>query len=368
MKILISPNAFKGTIEADEAAAIIRGAIKDVNPNAETAVLPIADGGDGTCYLLGKALGLESQQIWALNALGRSVRGYYFFDANSKTAYLDVSTVSGIKDLQTVERNPWVASTYGTGQLIQAAVKAGANHIVLGLGGSATVDLGIGILAALGFGFLDEKGREISLFSDTFLNKIQHIQRPVHSLDIRFTCLCDVNHTFWGPKGAIPVFGPQKGLPPDEIPNFEKTCEGVLTILSQKAKKAVPDQKGFGAAGGIAFGLAHFFQVELKMGAQWFFSKVGMVEKVAWADLVITGEGKYDHQSAGGKGSYELLQLCKQAGKPCYLVTAGNNFGNAGFKKVLVLPDLDFSSPDFRQKAKENLRRSILELTTDTSG
>ncbi|PSL07361.1 glycerate kinase [Cecembia rubra] len=365
MKILISPNAFKGTIEADEAAEIIRGAIMGVYPNAETAVLPIADGGDGTCYLLGKALGLESEEIWVLNALGRSVKGYFFYDTNSKTAYLDVSTVSGIKHLQTAERNPWVASTYGTGQLIQAAIKAGANHIVLGLGGSATVDLGIGILAALGFGFLNEKGRETPLFSDTFLDKINHIQRPVHSLDIRFTCLCDVNHTFWGSKGAIPVFGPQKGLSPYEIPNLEKTCEGVLALLSQKAKKEVLDQKGFGAAGGIAYGLSFFFDTEIQMGAQWFFEKVGMEEKVKWADLVITGEGKYDHQSAGGKGSYELLQLCKQADKPCYLITAGDDFEGSGFKKVLVLPDLDFSSADFRHKAKENLRKSIVELSTD---
>ncbi|WP_291786283.1 glycerate kinase [Cecembia sp.] len=365
MKILIAPNAFKGTLEADEAAKIISDALLEKHPDWETKCLPIADGGDGTCYLLGKALGLEEKEEWVLDALGRSIKGYYYLDQKSQTAFVDVSTVSGIKHLSNPERNPWVASTYGTGQLIQASIKAGANHIVLGLGGSASVDLGLGILAALGFGFLDEKGRAVAMFSDSFMQRIQYIQRPIQSINIRFSCLCDVANTFWGKAGAIPVFGPQKGLPRHEIPVFESSCHRILNLLSKKVRKEIPDQVGFGAAGGIAFGLAHFFELKMERGAQWFFSKVGMPEKVGWADLVITGEGKYDEQSAGGKGSYELLQLCKKLDKPCVLITAGDGFEGSAFHQVMVLPDLDFLSPDFRKKARENLRRSILELTTD---
>lgn len=368
MKILISPNAFKGTIEAEEAAEIISQSLLEKQPNWETKCLPIADGGDGTCYLLGKAMGLEAREEWVLDALGRSIKGYSFFDAANKTAYLDVSTVSGIKHLSSAERNPWVASTYGTGQLVQAAIHAGAEHIVLGLGGSATVDLGLGILAALGLVFLDEKGRELPLFADTFLRKIKHIQRPVQLAKIRFTCLCDVNNTFWGPEGAIPVFGPQKGLLEQDIPDYEHSCKQVLDLLSKKMQRNIPDQRGFGAAGGIAYGLSFFFETKIRMGAQWFFEKAAMAKNIQWADVVITGEGKYDHQSAGGKGSYELLQLCKKQGTSCVLVTAGDGFGGSDFHQVLVLPDLDFSSPDFREKAKENLRKAVLELTRDKSG
>ncbi len=360
MKILISPNAFKGTVEAEEAAEIISDALLEKHPEWETKCLPIADGGDGTCYLLGKAMGLEAREEWVLDALGRSVKGYYFMESASKTAYLDVSTVSGIKYLSNAERNPKVASTYGTGQLIQSAIHAGAEQIVLGLGGSASVDLGLGILVALGFGFLDEKGREIPLFSDTYMQRIQHVQRPVQLAKVRFTCLCDVNNTFWGPEGAIPVFGPQKGLSEHDITDYEQSCKRVLDLLSKKIQKEVPDRKGFGAAGGIAYGLAHFFEIQMEMGAEWFFEKVDLEKKIQWADLVITGEGKYDQQSTGGKGSYELLQLCKKADKTCVLITAGNGFEGSGFQEVLVLPDLDFSSPDFREKAKENLRISVM--------
>lgn len=368
MKILIAPNAFKGTIEAEEAAEIISKALYEKRPDLETKCLPIADGGDGTCYLLGKALDLQATTLWAMNPIGRSQEGFYFLDAEQKTAYLDVSTVSGIKYLNETEKNPWICSTYGTGELIRHAAASGAKHIVLGLGGSATVDLGLGILAALGFAFLDESGRELANFGDTFLHKIKHIQKPVQSYKLTFKLLCDVNNTFFGEEGAIPIFGPQKGLYKSDFKLFETACQNMITVLSKKTGKDILDREGFGAAGGIAYGLSFFFDTEIQMGAQWFFETVGMEEKVKWADLVITGEGKYDHQSAGGKGSYELLQICKKAGKPCYLITAGDDFWETDFKKILVLPDLDFSSYDFRQKAKENLRNLILELTTDTSG
>ncbi|RZS97369.1 glycerate kinase [Cecembia calidifontis] len=362
MKILIAPNAFKGTIEADEAVEIISKALLEKHPCFVTECLPIADGGDGTCYLLGKVLGLQPTYIWTMNPIGRSQQGFYFLDPNTKTAYLDVSTVSGIKYLNETEKNPWVSSTYGTGELIRHAVGAGANHIVLGLGGSATVDLGLGILSALGFSFLDESGREIPKFGDTFLQKIKHIQRPVQSYPLSFTLLCDVNNTFFGEEGAIPVFGPQKGLKHYDFEAFHLACQEILLAFSKKTGKAIPDQEGFGAAGGIAYGLSFFYETQLKMGAKWFFDKVGMEEKVKWADWVITGEGKYDGQSAGGKGSYELMQLCRKYGKNCALITSGKGLEGAGFQEVIYLPDLDFSQKDFKEKAKDNLRNAVLDF------
>lgn len=362
MKILIAPNAFKGTIEADEAAEIISEAILEMQSNFVTECLPIADGGDGTCYLLGKALGLQPTHTWTLNPIGRSQQGFYFLDPKMKTAYLDVSTVSGIKYLNETEKNPWVSSTYGTGELIRHAAKFGANHIVLGLGGSATVDLGLGILAALGFTFLDETGRELLKFGDTFLQKIKHIQRPVQSYSLSFTLLCDVNNTFFGEEGAIPVFGPQKGLKHSEFEAFHRTCEEILLTFSKKTGKAIPDQEGFGAAGGIAYGLSFFYKTQLKMGAKWFFDKVSMEEKVKWADWVITGEGKYDGQSAGGKGCYELMQLCRKYKKNCALITSGKGLEGSGFQEVIYLPDLDFGHKDFKEKARGNLRNAVLDF------
>jgi len=360
MNILIAPNAFKGTIEADEAAEIIQKAILKVKPGFNTMLCPIADGGDGTCFLLGKVLGLEERKTMALDALGRSMEGGYFFDEKNKTAYLDVSTVSGIKNLKPYERNPWVSSTYGTGLLIKNAHDSGAEHIVLGLGGSATVDLGLGILRGLGYLFLDEKGREIPVFSEHFFKKTKHVQSPVPKPSIRFTCLCDVNNYFFGKEGAIPVFGPQKGLKQEEFEDFEITCAHLVKLLSQKSGNIAKDQASFGAAGGIAFGLSFFFPVEIKMGASWFFEKVDMATKVTWADLIITGEGRYDSQSAGGKGSFELLQLAKRSGKNTVLITSGEEGRTDGFSNIIQLPDLDLSREDVKEKAKKNLLDSTV--------
>ncbi len=359
MRVLIAPNAFKGTVEADEAALIIEKAILARNPNVETMLSPIADGGDGTCYLLGKALGLPHVEHVALDPLGRPVRGFFSLDTHSESAYLDVSTVSGIKSLISRTLNPWLTSTYGTGELIRSAVESGANHIVLGLGGSATVDMGLGILRAMGYLFLDQKGREITVYSEGFIKKIAHIQAPIQKPEIRFTCLCDVNNYFFGEDGAIPVFGPQKGLKSDEIPEFEKACKEVFKLLEKKSGKIITDQPGFGAAGGIALGLSVFFPTEIRMGASWFFNQTGMESKIQNSSVIITGEGRYDSQSAGGKGSFELLQLAKKYNKRTVLITSGEGGENAGFDEVIQLPDLNMDGLDFREVAKKNLFEAV---------
>jgi glycerate 2-kinase len=359
MKILISPNTFKGTIEADQAAEIIQRSILSVKPDVKTMLCPIADGGDGTCYLLGKALGLEPFKTMALDALGRPLEGFYFLDTITKTAYVDVSTVSGIKSLKNHERNPWLASTYGTGIVIKKAIESGVDHIVLGLGGSASIDLGLGILMGLGYLFLDEKGREIPVFSDNFLKKIRHIQNPLLKPKISFTCLCDVSNFFFGKYGAIPVFGPQKGLKESDFEEYESDCSEVLKVLKQKSGKMIEDQESFGAAGGIAFGLSFFFPVQIKMGATWFFDKVDMASKVSWADLIITGEGRYDSQSSGGKGSFELLQVAKKSGKDILLITSGKDGRSDGFSAIIELPYLDFSKDNVQEDAKHNLQEAI---------
>lgn len=359
MKILIAPNAFKGTIAADVAVEIIQKAILSIKPEIETILCPIADGGDGTCFLLGKALGLKETKAMALDPLGRPLEGFFFLDKKNKTAFVDVSTASGIKSLKNTEKNPWIASTYGTGILIKKAVESGADHIVLGLGGSATIDLGLGILRGLGYLFLDEKGREVPVFTVNFFKKIKHIQSPVPKPKVRFTCLCDVNNYFFGKEGAIPVFGPQKGLRITEFKEFELSCLEMLKILSKKTGILIEDQESFGAAGGIAFGLSFFFPVEIKMGASWFFEKVDLASKVNWADLIITGEGRYDSQSAGGKGSFELLQLAKKLRKNTILITSGGGGKSDGFSDIIHLPDLDFSKNKIQEQAKENLKNAI---------
>ncbi len=364
MRYLIAPNAFKGTIPAQEAARLIASKI-ETSPEAECLVQPVADGGDGTCQLLIDSLGLEKIQAWTLNAIGQPILGCFGWDSGKRKAYLDISTASGIGPLQKHQRDPFTSSTFGTGVLIRKAVEMGAEEIVLGLGGSATIDMGIGILAALGVLFLDENGRGIPVFSPGYLGRIKHIQRSTAIPKITFTLLCDVRNPFLGPNGAIPVFGPQKGLEPSQFGVFEKNCEQVLSLFIDKSKKGWTDQPGYGAAGGVAAGLQFFFGTGIRFGASYFFELVQMEEKVRWSDWVVTGEGQYDSQSDQGKASFELLKLAKAHRKKIALVTSGEGGREAGFDLVLELPTLDFSDPGYREKARKNLLKPIGEAISD---
>ncbi|GAB3652772.1 glycerate 3-kinase [Echinicola sediminis] len=361
MKILVAPNAFKGTITAARAGELLSECLSSRFPDSSIELCPIADGGDGTCDLLGKSLQLKKLETAALDAVGKFKQGFIYLNNGQKEALLDISSVSGLQGLKSFEVDARVTSSYGTGLLIRRAIEEGAERLILGLGGSATVDMGTGILRALGFVFLDKKGREIPVYSPDFLNQIAHIQLPVKKWDIRFTCLCDVNNTFFGDKGAVPVFGPQKGLEEDGLMAFEKGAARLFQLMQRKSKRNLADQPGFGAAGGIALGLSAFFPVDIKVGARYFFDQVNMEEKLKKADWVITGEGRFDQQSAGGKASYELLQMAKRLGKKTVMITSGDGKEalSAGFDKVVLLPDLDLSNTHVHSKAENNLKEAM---------
>lgn len=364
MNYLIAPNAFKGTMSADEAALIITEKIGQ-QTDAECIIQPIADGGDGTCSLLIDSLGLEKIQVLTLNAIGQTVLGYFGWDSVKKIAFLDVSTASGIGILEPWQRDPNLASTFGTGLLVKKAIELGAVEIILGLGGSATIDMGIGILSALGILFLDENGRALPIFSPDFLEKIKHIQFTPKIPKVQFTCLCDVRNPFLGENGAVAVFGPQKGLPSDQKDSFGNECAKVLALLIKKSKIAWKDLPGFGAAGGIAMGLNFFFPVEIKYGAEYFFELVEIRRKVERSDWIITGEGQYDSQSDQGKASFALLQMAKSARKKIALITSGDGGRNSGFDVVLELPVLDFTAPDYKEKACQNLDKLIMKAISE---
>lgn len=360
MNFLISPNAFKGTLSASEASLIIKKAIEEIMPEARTEVLPIADGGDGTCELLIDLLGLDKVTFWSLNAIGQPIQGYFGWDQKSKAAFLDVSTFSGLGILQDFQKDPKTASTFGTGLAIGKAIDLGATEIVLGLGGSATVDLGTGILSALGYLFLDERGRELPVFSPDFISKTKFIQQPLKTPKVKFTCLCDVKNTFFGERGAIPVFGPQKGLKNEDIIGYESDLRNLVDLINKKTGKNWIDRTGFGAAGGIALGLDFFFETNLEYGANYFFEKIRLQEKLHSIEWIITGEGRYDEQSSDGKACFELLQLAKQHQKKIALITSGKEAQNAGFDLIIELPELDFSHYLVKKKASENLQRLII--------
>ena len=362
MKFLIAPNAFKGTLTALEASRYIQEQLETTYPKAELKVQPLADGGDGTCDLLCASLGIPSIKCLSLNAIGHPMEGYFGWEESKKVAYLDVSTCSGLANLEVEERNTSWTSTYGTGILIQEALKQGANQIVLGLGGSATIDLGAGILQALGFLFLDAHGRELPAFCPDFLAACKHIQRPLKLPNLSFTFLCDVKNPFFGPKGAVQIFGPQKGLRLDDMEKTEKITSDFFNLL---VKKSLPehwkDLPGFGAAGGIAMGLDFFFPCQIEFGSSYFFEKVNLQDKVGWADWIITGEGQYDSQSEEGKACYELKNLAQKLGKKIGLIASSHGDLTSEFDVFLELPSLNFSDPTYKNKAQDQFQGLLKE-------
>lgn len=355
MNVLIAPNAFKGTLTASEAGSIIEQEVLRKYPDIHTEIHPIADGGDGTCHLISQYLQLSTDSYWTLDALGRPILAHFGLDPKTKTAYLDVSTASGLGSLSEYEKDPWITSTYGTGLLIRKAADLGAQEIVLGLGGSATVDLGMGILHALGCVFLDHNGRELVPFSTQLSSKASFIQLSPTKPKVKFTCLCDVNNFFFGPQGAIPVFAGQKGLKASDFDAFEEQCRKNFQLMEQKSRRQFTDREGFGAAGGIALGLSLFFDVTIHFGSAYFFELTRLETAVQKADWIITGEGKFDAQSSGGKACYELLKLAKIHGKKTCLISSGKEAFDSGFDQVISLPELDFSQPEIKKVARKNL-------------
>lgn len=356
MKFLIAPNAFKGTLTATEAAELMQEVFVQELPSAKCRMQPLADGGDGTSELLVPALGLEKISCWSLNAVGQPCLGFYGWEEHSQTAYLDVSTCSGIARLADYQKNPTVTSSFGTGLLIRQAIAKGAKHLVLGLGGSASIDLGAGILQALGFLFLDEKGRELSSFSPNLLERCKHMQRPLVLPNLTITCLCDVRNSFFGEGGALRVFGPQKGVLPKEMVHMEVTFQHFFDLLRKKSKKQITDSPGFGAAGGIAYGLSFFFAVQLVAGAQYFFELVNLDKQIAEVDWVITGEGKFDSQSKAGKATHELLQLVRRYQRKIALISSGKEGLKAGFDAIVELPHIYSLESLDKNKAQEDLQ------------
>jgi glycerate kinase len=363
MQILVAPNAFKGTIEADYAAQIIAEALQAKYPQATVVQCPIADGGDGTCSLLGKALRWQPHTVRATDARGRNKEATYYYNAATHTACTDISSVSGIRHLSISERDVWSASTFGTGQLIVHAVQRGAQHIILGLGGSASVDMGLGILQALGLRLYDADNQLIVPFSYRWLERVAAFSAENLQSVGKITCLCDVDNLFFGEQGAIPVFAPQKGLQTVDKQAFTDNSVRIFGLL-QQINPALMDKPSFGAAGGIPMGLSAFYQVEIVSGATYFFEAVQMERLVAQSDWIITGEGRYDCQSESGKGCYALLLLARKHGKRISLISSGSpeELAVSGFDDVYALPSLDFSAADITVQAVANMREVCLSI------
>jgi len=305
MMVVIAPDKFKGSLTSFEAGSAIAAGIRTVDPAAETFEFPMADGGDGFAAVMKHYLGTETLVSPTADPLHRRMTAS--FELKDNTAIIELASASGLVLLEEKERDPLKTSTFGTGLLIQAAIHAGAREIILGLGGSATNDAGAGILAALGFQFLDKTGSPVKACGGNLIH-IHRIIPPAIPPDIKFTIACDVQNVLYGPEGAAHVYAPQKGAAPEVVTLLDQGLKHFAGLL----KKDVAGIPGTGAAGGIAAGLMGFFDVRLAKGVQLVMDSSGIKDKLPDADLVITGEGKIDRQTEYGKVVSEIALAAAQ--------------------------------------------------------
>ncbi|MCA1758452.1 MAG: glycerate kinase [Bacteroidales bacterium] len=313
LNILVAPNSMKGSLNAFDFADLVEKAFLNVSSDFSIRKVPVADGGDFTGEVLSRALNAEVVEIKVNDPLGRKVKSKYA--KSGKTAIIEMADASGIKLLATNELNPLKTSSYGTGQLIMEALNSGCTEIFLGVGGSATVDGGIGMLEALGFQFLNEKGLELKGNGES-LEYVAEIRKPQLPSNITVKVVCDVDNPLLGQNGAASVFGPQKGATPQMVIQLEKGLANWAGILENESGKELVNLKGAGAAGGIALPLVAFFHAEIVPGASFVLSQLNFEKQVEWADLVITGEGKLDSQTLHNKAPKAVADAARKAGKP----------------------------------------------------
>jgi len=311
--ILIAPNAFKHSLDAADAAeALARGFGQSQLP-CKTTCFPIGDGGDGTCQLIRLALGGRFVEHTVQDPLGRSITAGYSLVHDGRTAVIEMADASGIRLLNPDALDPMRASSYGTGQLVRRALEEGVSHVVIGMGGSATVDGGCGILQALGARFYDSSGHELAGYPAALENvaRIDLGNLDPRLASCRITVLCDVNNPLLGAAGAAAVFGPQKGATDAQVTRLEdflRRLDGLSRALTGRSMSESPHS---GTAGGAAAGLYALAGATLVPGIDFFLDMTGFDAALDKADWVVTGEGSLDSQTLGGKGPMGVAQRAR---------------------------------------------------------
>ncbi|OON42056.1 glycerate kinase [Izhakiella australiensis] len=314
MKIVIAPDSFKESLSADKCARTIKAGFLSVFPQAECLCLPVADGGEGTVEALVAATGgtLIHQQV--IGPSGKPVAAFYGRSGDGKTAFIEMAAASGLMLVADAERNPLLTTSYGTGELIGHALDAGIRHIILGIGGSATVDGGMGMAQALGARFVDDEGRSLG-FGGGGLTRLAKID--LSGLDTRLAdCLievaCDVDNPLTGPRGAAAVFAPQKGADAEMVGVLEQGLQNYARVVHMCTGQDIDQLAGSGAAGGMGAAARIFLHATLKPGIEIVITALRLEEALQGADLVITGEGRMDAQTSGGKAPLGVARMAKK--------------------------------------------------------
>ena len=367
MKIVIAPDSFKESLTALQVADAIAAGMREVWPDATYVKVPVADGGEGTVQAMIDALGGRRVDVRVTGPLGQVVDAFYG-DACG-VAVIEMAAASGLEGVPPDLRDPRTATSRGTGELIRAALDAGARRVVLGVGGSATNDGGAGMLQALGVRLLDADGRDLGP-GGAELARLDRIDATGLDARVRateFHIACDVDNPLVGPRGASAVFGPQKGATPDMVRQLDAALAHFADVIRRDLGQDVAQLPGAGAGGGIAAAMVVFLQGQLRPGIEIVTEAVGLDAQVRDADLVVTGEGRIDGQTVNGKTPMGVAKVARRHGKP--VVAIGGSLARdagavyaAGIEVVVAAVARPCSVAEALGAADENVRRAARNL------
>ena len=324
MKIVIAPDSFKDSLSAQSVADAIAEGLGEVWPQVQLVKCPMADGGEGTVEAVLAACQGERRHTEVSGPLGSAVTAAWGWLPDSHTAIIEMAEASGLQLVPLAQRDACISSTYGTGQLIAAALQAGAQRVILAIGGSATNDGGAGAMQALGVGLFDAQDQPLRRGGAALqdLARIDLSGLDPRLAEVRFEIAADVNNPLCGPHGASAIFGPQKGASSLQVEQLDRALGHFADHAANALGKDLRDEPGSGAAGGLGFAAKAFLGAQFRAGVEVVGELVGLADAVVGADLVITGEGRFDAQTLRGKTPFGVAQVARQHGVPV-IVLAG---------------------------------------------
>lgn len=368
-RIVVAPNAFKHALDAKSVAEAITEGLLRSNFPCEIITCPIGDGGDGTCRLIHDYKSGERQKVWVHDALGRTIVSTFSMIDDGETAVIEMADSTGLRQLEPSDYHPLDATSIGTGEVIKKALDSGVSKIILGMGGSATIDGGCGILYALGMRFLDKKGKSLypspRMLADVVTVVVDTIDDRL--LNCELIILCDVENKLLGKNGAASVFGPQKGAGHSEINSLAHFLEKCRNIGLEMTGKDMNGVIGGGTAGGAAAGMYVYADAELVNGIDFYLDLIGFEALLADIDLLITGEGSIDKQTLGGKGPFGVARRARGKGISVIGFTGFPNEEEipeltALFNEILPISSAHVSLESALKNTRENLIETAKKL------
>ncbi len=333
MKVVIAPDSFKESLSAAGVAAAMAAGVKALDATAEVLLKPMADGGEGTVEAIVAGAGGELREADVSGPLGETVHAQWGWLSSTRTAVIEIAQACGLQLVPESSRAPLAASSFGCGQLILQAIDAGAERIVLGLGGSATTDGGSGMLAALGLRLLDAAGKPLAAGGDALaaLDRIDDAAMDARLGTVRFEVASDVDNPLCGPDGAAAIYAPQKGAQPAQVLALEAGLSRLADVVERQRDVMVRTFPGSGAAGGLGFAARAFLNAAFRPGVSVVADLVDLTSAIRGADLVLTGEGRLDHQTLRGKTPLGVATIARQLGVPVIAIagTLGEGYQRA---------------------------------------